>query len=145
MTAELPSMNRPVQEILSIPTWGRGMYELTDAIDRIVGAAQIKTGVCHIFMHHNSASLVVCERSAAEIRADLEKMMERLVPDGSAAPHADPPQDTVAHLRAALTQTHLTVPITDGRFALGRWQGIYIWEHQRHAQHRSITVTVQGQ
>ncbi len=106
-----------------------------------------KTGLAHAFIHHTSASLILCENADPTVRHDLETFMVRLVPDGVAwLEHNDEgPDDMPAHIRTVLTQSSLTIPVTEGRCALGTWQGIYLWEH-RHAGHsRRLTVTVQGE
>lgn len=143
MTADLPNLYRTVQEILNIPTWGRGMYELTDAIRKVVTASQIQTGLCHVYVHHNSSSLIVCENADPSIRRDVEALVNRLVPE-SGQHTAEQADDSLAHMRAALSPTSLTIPITEGRCSVGRWQAIYIWEHKRNAQQRTLTVTVMG-
>lgn len=142
MTAELPNINAPAQEIVTVPTWGRGMYELTEAVARVAAKARLSTGLCHIYVHHNTASLIVCERADSVIREELEKLLAQLVPDTRAG---ETGENLTAHLRGALIHPSLTIPVTDGKLALGRWQAVYIWEHKREAQQRSITVTVQGQ
>ena len=141
MTAELPNIDAPVQELLSVPTWGRGMYELTEAVARTVARARVQTGLCHVYMHHNTASLIVCERTDSLIRQELETMMRRLVPE---AREDEVGENLVAHLRGALSHSSLSIPVTEGKLALGRWQAIYIWEHKRGPQQRAITITAQG-
>jgi secondary thiamine-phosphate synthase enzyme len=126
------------QTTLTIHTQGRGTYEVTDRVQAVVRAAGLKTGLAHAFIHHTSASLILCENADPTVRHDLETFVARLVPDGG-------PDDMPAHIRTVLTQSSLTIPVTEGRCALGTWQGIYLWEH-RHAGHRRrLTVTVQGE
>jgi len=135
------------QTTLTIRTQGRGTYEVTDRVQAVVRAAGLKTGLAHAFIHHTSASLILCENADPTVRHDLETFMARLVPDGVAwLEHNDEgPDDMPAHIRTVLTQSSLTIPVTEGRCALGTWQGIYLWEH-RHAGHRRrLTVTVQGE
>ncbi len=129
-----------------VPTRGRGTYEITDAVQRIAAAAGISTGLCHVFVHHTSASLTLCENADPTVRRDLETFMARLAPDGDPmfAHDDEGPDDMPAHVRTVLTQSGLTLPVSDGGVALGTWQGIYLWEH-RHAGHRrQVTVTVYG-
>ncbi|NNF16110.1 MAG: YjbQ family protein, partial [Gammaproteobacteria bacterium] len=104
------------------------------------------SGVCHVFIHHTSASLMVCENADPEVLADLERFMFRLVPDGdSLFEHiAEGPDDMPAHVRSVLTQTHLTLPIANGRCDLGTWQGVFLWEHRTAPHSRRITVSVQS-
>ncbi len=142
MTAELPNINRVTQDTINIPTWGRGMYEITDMIQRVAEKARIQTGFCHIYLHNNSASLIVCEKAEPAIRRDMELLIERLVPE--AIEPSEQAEDSVAHMRSALTPTSITVPVTQGEVTVGHWQAIFIWEHKRNAQQRTLTVTVQG-
>ena len=94
----------------------------------------------------SSASLILCENADPTVRSDLETFMSNLVPDGSPMfRHTDEgPDDMSAHVRSILTKMDLTLPVTNGRLAVGTWQGIYLWEHRTHAHHRKVTVTVQG-
>lgn len=134
------------QDSFAITTRGRGSYDITDAVARVVAAAGVDTGLCHVFIHHTSASLMLCENADPGVRQDMEAFMARLVPDGDPAfVHDDEgPDDMPAHIRTLLTQTDLTLPVTNGRCALGTWQGIYLWEHRHHGHTRRVTVTVQG-
>lgn len=142
MTAELPNINRATQETINIPTWGRGMYEITDQVQGIVEKSKIQTGICHVYLHNNSASLIVCEKAESLIRRALETLITSLVPD--ADDDSDQSENGIAHLRSALTPTSITVPVTKTELAVGRWQAIFIWEHKRAAQQRTLTITVQG-
>ena len=135
------------QKSLTVATTrGRGTYEITAEVQAIVCASGLKTGLVHVFVHHTSASLILCENADPAVRRDLETFMARLIPDGAAwFEHNDEgPDDMPAHVRTVLTQNSLTLPLTEGRCALGTWQGIYLWEHRRHPHRRRITVTVQG-
>jgi len=134
------------QEQISVPTRGRGTYDITDSVCRVVAAASINTGMCHIFVHHTSASLILCENADPTVRHDLETFMANVVPDGSPMfEHTDEgPDDMPAHVRTILTNTDLNLPVTQGRCALGTWQGIYLWEHRTAPHQRRVTVTVQG-
>jgi secondary thiamine-phosphate synthase enzyme len=111
-----------------------------------VARSGIATGICHIFIHHTSASLVLCENADPAVRSDLEQFMERLVPDGDPMfDHTmEGPDDMPAHIRSILSKMDLTIPVTDGRCGLGTWQGIYLWEHRTHPHKRRVTVTVTG-
>jgi len=134
----------PLQESFEITTRGRGSYDITQKVREIVSQGQVKTGLCHIFVHHTSASLMLCENADPSVRADLETFMADLVPDGDPRyRHQDEgPDDMPAHIRSILTQTGLSIPIQAGMCALGTWQGLYLWEHRTQGHRRRITVTV---
>jgi secondary thiamine-phosphate synthase enzyme len=134
------------QQTLSIHTQGRGSYEITDKVEAVVSAAQVQTGLCHVFIQHTSASLMLCENADPTVRRDLDAFMARLVPDGDAIfRHTTEGEDDMpAHVRTVLTHSSVTLPITNGRCGLGTWQGVYVWEHRAHPHHRKVTVTVQG-
>lgn len=134
------------QQEFSISTSGRGTVDLTGEIQRIVQDSGIHTGLCHVFLRHTSASLILCENADPAVRADLETFMSRQVPDGDPMfTHVDEgPDDMPAHVRSILTQNDLNLPVADGRCALGTWQGVYLWEH-RHAPHtRKVMLTITG-
>jgi secondary thiamine-phosphate synthase enzyme len=134
------------QEQLQFNTRGRGSYEITREVASIIADAGISTGLCHVFCHHTSASLTLCENADPTVRQDLESFLARLVPDGDPLfRHTmEGADDMPAHIRAILTNMDLTIPVTDGRSALGTWQGIYLLEHRTHPHNRRVTVTVQG-
>ena len=134
------------QEFFTVQTHGRGTTEITSQVRSIVQNANIETGLCHIFQHHTSASLILNENADPTVRQDLETFFSRLVSDGDPAyRHQDEgPDDMSAHIRNVLTANELTVPVSDGRCGLGTWQGIYLWEHRTMPHTRKITVTVQG-
>jgi secondary thiamine-phosphate synthase enzyme len=134
------------QKILTLATQGRGTYDITGEVADAVSSAGASTGLCHVFVHHTSASLILCENADPTVRRDLETFMAGLVPDGDRRfAHTDEgPDDMAAHLRSILTKMDLTIPITDGRCALGTWQGIYLYEHRTRPHRRRITVTVSG-
>jgi len=134
------------QESFTLDTRGRGTYNITQAVAKIVAAAGIATGLCHVFIQHTSASLILCENADPAVRDDLETFMEGLVQDGDPRfRHTDEgADDMAAHIRSILTKMDLTLPVSQGRLGLGTWQGIYLWEHRYAAHRRRITVTVQG-
>lgn len=136
-----------VQERFTVHTQGRGTYEVTDRIERVVRMAGVGTGVVHVFVHHTSASLMLCENADPDVRRDLEAFMARLAPDGDALfeHNAEGSDDMPAHVRSVLTASGLTIPITDGRCGLGTWQGIYLWEHRLAPHSRRLTVTICGE
>ena len=134
------------QDSLTVQTDGRGVYDLSQAVQRVVRQSGVATGLCHVFIRHTSASLMICENADPAVMHDLETFMARQVPDGDPmfTHTAEGPDDMPAHVRSVLTQSDLSIPISDGRCALGTWQGIYLWEH-RHAPHtRQVVVTVNG-
>jgi secondary thiamine-phosphate synthase enzyme len=129
---------------LTIETRGRGTYELTRQLNEIVVQSEIVQGLCFVFVHHTSASLIVCENADPSVRRDLEEFAARLVPDGDPAFSHDSegPDDMPAHVRSILTLTSLTIPVEKRRCDLGTWQGVFLWEHRTSAHRRHITVTV---
>jgi secondary thiamine-phosphate synthase enzyme len=134
-------------EHFTITTKGRGTYEITDKVDAIVHSSKLGHGLCHVFLHHTSASLILCENADPSVRRDLEKFFARLVPDGDAIfSHTDEGDDDMpAHVRTILTQNSLTIPIVDGRCDLGTWQGVFLWEHRETPHRRRVTVSVLGE
>jgi len=133
--------------VLSIATRGRGTYDLTHDVSKIVGASSARVGLATVFIHHTSASLIICENADPDVRRDLEAFAARLVPDGDPlfVHDAEGPDDMPAHVRSVLTQTSIGIPIADGRLALGTWQGLYLWEHRTAPHTRQVTVTVIGE
>ena len=134
------------QETFTVTTEGRGTYRIDEQVERIVEQCRISTGMCHIFCHHTSASLVLCENADLTVRRDLETFMARLAPDGDPRfrHNTEGPDDMPAHVRTILTQSALTIPITEGQLGLGTWQGIYLWEHRTGTYRRRMTVTTYG-
>ena len=132
------------QDILSVATRGRGTYEISRQVREVVEASNITVGLCHVFVHHTSASLVLCENADPSVRTDLEGFLARLVKDGDPmfSHDAEGPDDMPAHIRSILTNMDLTLPVTNGKCALGTWQGIYLYEHRTHPHQRRITVTI---
>jgi secondary thiamine-phosphate synthase enzyme len=131
---------------LSIETQGRGTLEVTDRIAAVVRESGIETGLCHVFVQHTSASLIICENADPSVRGDLERYFGRLVEDGDPLfrHDAEGPDDMPAHIRSILTQSALTVPVAGGGLALGAWQGVYLWEHRYQGSARRLVVTVVG-
>ncbi len=129
-----------------IETQGRGFYDITDRVQRGVAESGLSAGLCHVFVHHTSASLTLCENADPQVLRDLERFMARLVPDGDPlfAHTLEGPDDMPAHVRSVLTRSDITLPVREGRCDLGTWQGIYLWEHRRRGHRRRITVTVWG-
>ena len=136
-----------VQQQINMQTPGRGSFNISTEICDVVSGSGITTGFCHIFVHHTSASLILCENADPAVRSDLEKFIRRLVPDGDPIfDHADEgPDDMPAHVRTVITHSDLTVPVSGGRCMLGTWQGIFLWEHRTRGYSRRLTVTVYGE
>lgn len=135
------------QTTLSFATPGRGLVEITREVARWVRGTGVTNGLLTCFIRHTSASLVVQENADPDVRADLDRFMARLVPDGDPlfAHQDEGPDDMPAHIRAALTQVQLSIPISADRLVLGTWQGIYLWEHRRHAHRREVVLHVIGE
>lgn len=128
-------------------TRGRALLDITTSLQSIIRTSEIETGLCTVFVHHTSASLIVSENADPDVRRDLEAYIGRLVPDGDPRylHDAEGPDDMAAHIRSVLTMTSISIPVAGGRADLGTWQGVYLWEH-RHAGHeRRLTVTTLGE
>jgi len=132
---------------LVIGTRGRGFYELTREVEEVLRNGGITTGLATLHLRHTSASLLIQENADPEVRRDLERFFARLVPDGdSLFRHtAEGDDDMPAHVRTALTAVNLSIPVEEGRLALGTWQGIYLWEHRAQAHRRRVTVHLLGE
>jgi secondary thiamine-phosphate synthase enzyme len=138
---------RQVHGTLEVATRGRGLFDVTRALADWLSREGAGDGLCTVFLQHTSASLVVQENADPDVRSDLERFFGRLVPDGDPlfAHDAEGPDDMPAHVRAALTCTHLSIPVREGHLALGTWQAVYVYEH-RHAPHtRRLAVHFLGQ
>lgn len=127
-----------------IATRGRGTLDITRQVSREVERSGVEQGLCNVFVHHTSASLMICENADPGVRSDLEAFFARLVKDGDPLFRHDQegPDDMPSHVRTVLTETSLNVPVRGGKLALGTWQGIYLWEHRVAPHRRQITVTV---
>jgi len=134
------------QTELIIETTGRGSYELTNKIDAVLAEIEVVIGLCHLFVKHTSASLMICENADPKVRIDLETFMADLVPDGDTRfIHTDEgPDDMPAHVRSVLTQTDLSIPIMSNKLVLGAWQGVYLWEHRLGRNKRKVLLTIQS-
>ena len=135
------------QQSLTVDTRGRGTTDVSGRVEAVVRDSGVATGLCHVFVHHTSASLMLCENADPEVRRDLEAFMSRLVPDGDPlfGHTSEGPDDMPAHIRTVLTQTGLSIPVSQGRAGLGTWQGVYLWEHRARPHRRRLTVTVSGE
>lgn len=132
---------------LTIQTRGQGLVEATGPIARWLGAQGLTTGLLTVFCRHTSASLVIQENADPDVRSDLERFFRRLVAeDPSLYDHrSEGPDDMPAHIRSALTTVQLSIPVVEGRMALGTWQGIYLFEHRRHPHSRQIVLHLLGE
>jgi secondary thiamine-phosphate synthase enzyme len=133
------------QTELIVETRGRGTYEITSQVALAVSAAECDVGLCHLFITHTSASLMLCENADPDVLRDMESFMSTLVPDGDPmfVHTAEGPDDMPAHVRSVLTQSSLALPVGSGRLALGTWQGIFLWEHRSQPHRRRVIVTIQ--
>jgi len=124
-----------------------GLHEFTAEVERLVRESGVRTGICHVFVRHTSASLVIQENADPSARRDLEASFALLAPEN--APHythtAEGPDDMPSHVRSALTSTSESIPISDGRLGLGTWQGLYLFEHRSRPGTRRVLVTISGE
>lgn len=129
---------------LQVATRGQGLHEFTDAVHDAVRAAGIREGLCTLFVRHTSASLLIQENADPSARRDLERWLNRLVPEHDAlyTHTTEGSDDMPAHVKAALTATSLSIPIEGGKLALGTWQGIFLWEHRHAGARREVVVHV---
>lgn len=134
-------------DILTIENRGRGLTAFTSGVARWISASGIVDGLLTLFVQHTSASLLVQENYDPDVQADLERFFARLVKDGDPlfAHSLEGPDDMPAHVRAALTQTHLSIPVQKGEMMLGTWQGIYLYEHRHHPQQRRVAIHLIGE
>jgi secondary thiamine-phosphate synthase enzyme len=132
---------------LTIETTGQGLVEFTDQVRDFVSIQKIDTGLLTIFCRHTSASLLIQENAAVDVQRDLMAFFAKLAPEGRGLYRHDDegPDDMPAHIRAALTQVHLAIPISAKRMVLGRWQGIYLFEHRRRPHSRDIVLHLIGE
>ena len=136
-----------VQNSFTVRTSGRGTTDITGRIEQIVGQSIVHTGLCHVFIQHTSASLVLCENADPAVRSDLESFLGRLVRDGDPIFRHDTEgrDDMPAHIRSILTDSSLSLPVSNARLALGTWQGVYLYEHRTSPHERLVLVTVFGE
>ena len=137
---------RQATTLVSIRTERQGLLEITDRIVKWSDAQAVKVGLLTIFCRHTSASLLIQENAAAAVRSDLEMYFARIAPeDPLTYKHNDEgPDDMPGHIRTALTQVQLSIPLVDGRLTLGTWQGIYLFGHRRRPQSRTLTLHLLG-
>ena len=132
---------------MQVATRGKGLYPITGEIEQWAERQSVRTGLLTVFIQHTSASLVIQENADPDVVRDLDEFFARIVPeDASWYRHtAEGPDDMPAHIRAALTQTQLTIPLVDSRLTLGTWQGIYVFEHRSRSHRRSIILHLAGE
>ena len=132
------------QKTLEVSTEGRGTVDVTQKVADVVIRAGVRLGLCHIFMQHTSASVIVTENADRNVHEDLERFMQNAVPDGDRLYRHDSegPDDMPSHIRSVLTNVSLSIPVSNGKLALGIWQGIYLWEHRLSPHNRTLVITV---
>jgi secondary thiamine-phosphate synthase enzyme len=138
---------RQATHVLNIRTSRRGLVEITREIRSWLGSQDMTTGLLTVFCKHTSASLLIQENAAKEVRTDLETFFEQLAPEEAGRYEHDDegPDDMPAHLRTALTQVQLSIPVMNGEVALGTWQGIYLFEHRRRPHDRQVALHLLGE
>lgn len=131
------------KEVL-IKTPGQGLHEITEVIVSVLREADVRLGLCTVFIQHTSASLTIQENADPSARRDLEKWLNRLVPENDKlyTHTAEGPDDMPSHIKAILTSTTLSIPVIDYNLTLGTWQGIYLWEHRARPHSRKIAVSI---
>jgi secondary thiamine-phosphate synthase enzyme len=132
---------------MAIETTGRGFFEITRAVEDWLARQDVRTGLVTLFCRHTSASLLIQENADPDVLKDLEAFFERLAPEepGRYVHDAEGPDDMPSHIRAALTQSQLSIPIVDSKMALGTWQGVYLFEHRRRPHRREIVLHLLGE
>lgn len=137
---------RQVQDVMRVNTSGQRLYEFTGEVERVVDQGDITTGLMTLFCRHTSCSLLIQENADPDVQVDLLEYFRRIVPEGESwmAHTLEGPDDMPAHIKSALTQTALNIPVVDGRLALGTWQGIYLFEHRVRPHTREIVAHLIG-
>lgn len=130
--------------IIEVPTHKQGLYEFTAQLRTLIHQINVREGLCTLFMQHTSASLIVQENADPSAQFDLEHWINRMVPehDRHFTHTLEGPDDMPSHIKSVLTQTSLAIPIINGDLALGRWQGVFCWEHRHQGTHRKIAVHI---
>ena len=134
-------------DTLTIPTQGQGLYEFTRALRSFVAAADVRTGLVTVYVRHTSCSLLIQENADSDVKTDLDRFFSRLVPEGMSwlVHTAEGPDDMPAHIKAALTQTSIGIPVVDGQPVFGTWQGLYLFEHRRRPHRRDVVLHIIGE
>ena len=135
------------QNKLTLRSSGRGTYEITKDIEKMIRDSGVQQGLCHLFIQHTSASLIISENADPAVRDDLETFISKICPDGDAmfTHRSEGDDDMPAHIKASVLGSSLTIPITNGELNLGTWQGIYLCEHRNHGGSRKVVVTIFGE
>ena len=137
---------RQAQDILTVATRGIGLVEITTEVAAWLRPQGMATGLLTLFCRHTSASLLIQENADPDVRTDIEAYFTRIAPEGSDYVHdSEGPDDMPAHLRTALTQTSLTIPLAGGRMVLGTWQGVYLFEHRLRPHRREVVLHLIGE
>lgn len=137
---------RQATHTLSTDTEGPGLYEITNRVTDWCHQQGMQEGLLTLFIRHTSASLTIQENADPDVRYDLQNYFDRIAPqDGSYLHSAEGPDDMPAHIKTALTQVQLTIPLQQGRLVLGTWQGVYVFEHRHHRHRRQVAVHLLGQ
>jgi len=136
-----------LQKTLRFNTTPRQALEFTNDVQAFVAESGVVVGLCHLFIQHTSASLMLCENADPDVRIDLETFMQNVAPDGDPmfCHTTEGADDMPAHIRTLITNVSLTIPVTDSRCQLGTWQGIYLWEHRTHPHSRNVIMTINGE
>jgi len=134
------------QDLLEFRTDPKSFLDITSHVQDFVTSSDIRNGVCHLFIKHTSASLVIQENYDPSVRKDFETIFSNLAPENFPYVHnMEGKDDMPAHIRSALTSTSETIPVVDGKLSLGTWQGIYVWEHRDQTHNRKIMVSMVGE
>jgi len=135
-----------VSKIIEIKTPGAGLYEITNEVVSVLRGVGIESGLCNVFIQHTSASLIIQENADPSAKMDLERWLERLVPekDPLYTHTSEGPDDMPSHIKSILTQTSISIPVVEGELMLGTWQGIYVWEHRKAPHRRRVIVSFFG-
>ncbi|WP_434685737.1 secondary thiamine-phosphate synthase enzyme YjbQ [Pseudanabaena minima] len=135
-----------VQQTIALRTNGKKLHNITHQVDAILSQSGIKIGLCNVFLRHTSASLIIQENADPDVLADLETFFTKLIPeDASKYRHtSEGADDMPSHIRSTLTKTSETIPIANGKLALGTWQGIFVWEHRNLGHTREVLVHITG-
>ncbi len=133
------------QRTIQFPTTGKTLHKITTSVRDVVSESGVETGMCHLFLRHTSASLIIQENADPDVLQDLESFFSTLVPEGRHYVHStEGPDDMPAHIRTALTHSSENIPVSHGRLMLGTWQGIYVWEHRQQRHQRELVIHVVG-
>lgn len=139
------TITKHYQKVLDLQSRGKSLQRFTQQVQGVVSESGITTGLCTVFLRHTSASLIIQENADPDVLEDLETFLSKLVPENAPYRHStEGPDDMPAHIRSVLTHTSETIPVMNGRLALGTWQGIYLWEHRSRGHHREVVVHVTG-